>query len=170
MAVTDVHYLEQGARGAVVLAEAWADGEPCEEQVAVVPSVAPYRPGAFFERELPCLLAVLGRLARAPGCVVVDGYVDLDAQGAPGLGAHLHHALGGATPVVGIAKTAFRDATFASCVLRGTSATPLYVTARGMDVEEAARLVASMHGPHRLPTLVVRADHLARGLEAARPT
>ncbi|WP_437898538.1 hypothetical protein [Sorangium sp. So ce124] len=50
------------------------------------PSVRPYRPGAFFERELPCLLEVLGRVRARPAALVIDGYVELDQAGAPGLG------------------------------------------------------------------------------------
>jgi deoxyribonuclease V len=34
----------------------------------------------------------------------------------------------------------------------------------GIDPREAATLVAGMHGPHRIPTLLRRADQLARGL------
>ena len=49
-------------------------------------------------------------------------------------------------------------------MLRGSSARPLWVSAIGIDATYAATLVAAMHGPHRLPTLMVRADHLARGL------
>lgn len=136
----------------------------------LVDQVAAYRPGAFFERELPCLLSVLRAVATKVRCVVVDGYVELDAAGAPGLGAHLHDALDRALPVIGVAKTAFRGAAFAAPVLRGQSRVPLYVTARGIELAEAERLVRSMHGPHRLPTLLLRADHLARGLVTPRST
>lgn len=60
---------------------------------------------------------------------MVDGYVDLDPGGRPGLGARLHAGLGGGVPVIGVAKTAFRTATHAAQVIRGHSARPLYVTA-----------------------------------------
>jgi deoxyribonuclease V len=164
VAITDVHYLDAGARAAVVVATAWSDASAIEERTVLVDAVAPYRPGAFFERELPCLLAVLRAVSAPLGCVVVDGYVELDTAGSPGLGAHLHEALGGTVPVLGIAKTAFRGASFAVPVLRGRSRSPLFVTARGLSRDDAERLVRSMHGPHRLPTLVQRADHLARNL------
>lgn len=45
---------------------------------------------------------------------------------------------------------------------RGTSRSPLYVTAAGMDATEAARHIAEMHGPHRIPTLLKRIDRLCR--------
>lgn len=169
VAITDVHYLDQGARAAAVVAAAWSDALPIEERTTIVGAVAAYRPGAFFERELPCLLSVLHTVATPLRCVVVDGYVELDADGTPGLGARLHEALGGTIPVIGVAKTSFRGAAFAAPVLRGQSRAPLFVTTRGMPIAEAELLVRSMHGPHRIPTLVQRVDHLARGLVTPRP-
>jgi deoxyribonuclease V len=164
LAIVDVHYDGAGARAACVVAASWTDAASIEERIAAIPSVKPYRPGAFYERELPCITAALS-LVRAPlRAVIVDGYVDLDAQGTPGLGAHLHAHLGGAVAVVGVAKTAFRGAAFARSVIRGTSRSPLFVTSRGLDAADAARLVQRMHGQHRIPTLLARADHLARGL------
>jgi deoxyribonuclease V len=48
-------------------------------------------------------------------------------------------------------------------VVRGTEAKrPLYVTAAGVGVDQAAAWVRSMHGPHRLPTLLKRVDRLCR--------
>jgi len=125
--------------------------------------VAPYRPGAFYERELPCILAVLAQVSAKVRAVIVDGYVDLDDAGRPGLGAHLHHKLRSGVVVIGVAKTRFAGATSAREVIRGASRSPLFVTARGLAVEEAAELVRTMHGPYRIPTLLGRADRLARG-------
>ena len=53
-------------------------------------------------------------------------------------------------------------ATDAVPVYRGISQTPLQVTAEGVSATEAAGWVASMHGDHRIPTLLKRADRLAR--------
>jgi deoxyribonuclease V len=166
IAIVDVDYAADGssARAACVLLRRFADERAIEEHVVDVGAVAPYHPGRFFERELPCLLEVLARARERPAVVVIDGYVTLDAAGAPGLGAHLHERLGGAVAVVGVAKRAFRGAPMAAPVLRGGSARPLYVTARGLDVADAARLVGAMHGAHRIPTLLRRVDRLARGL------
>jgi deoxyribonuclease V len=128
-----------------------------------VDGVAPYQPGAFFLRELPCLLAVLAQASVVDGvALVVDGYVVLDDDGKPGLGMRLHEATG--RPVIGIAKTSFKGSRHARAVLRGRTATrPLYVTAAGVDVDVAAATVLAMHGLDRLPTAVVHADHVARG-------
>ncbi len=128
---------------------------------------APYRPGRFFERELPLLLRALAALALRPGAVLIDGYVVLDAAGRPGLGAHLHTALGRRTPVVGAAKTAFRGAECALPVRRGGAKNPLYVSAIGIDPDDAARHVGAMAGQHRIPEHIKRVDREARRALAA---
>jgi deoxyribonuclease V len=163
LVVLDVQYTDTEARAAAVVAARWTDAAPIEERVTLVSDVKPYRPGAFFERELPCLLAVLALLRTEVRAIVIDGYVELDEHGKPGLGGHLHAHYQGSIPVVGVAKTAFRGSAFATQVLRGTSRHPLFVTSRGIDPTAAAELVKRMHGPHRIPTLLQRTDHLARG-------
>ena len=160
IAITDVHYGVSTATAAVVVAGAWTDGHSQLERTTRAPVPDGYQPGAFYLRELPLLLAVLDGLDGL-ATVIVDGYVWLDA-GRPGLGGHLWRALGDAVPVVGVAKSRFAGAS-AIEVRRGTSARPLHVTAAGIDATAAAALVTAMHGAHRLPTLLQRADHLARG-------
>jgi deoxyribonuclease V len=160
-ACLDVHYTSTGASVGCVLFSDWSDARPAREVREVVSVSAAYEPGSFYKRELPGLLHVLEPLRDQVELAIVDGYVWLDAHGRPGLGAHLHHALG--VPVIGVAKTAFQGSSFAIPVLRGTSKKPLHVTAVGIEVQAAARLIQAMHGEHRLPTLLKRADHLARG-------
>jgi deoxyribonuclease V len=125
----------------------------------VVPEVAPYRPGEFYLRELPPLRAVLHGIDGL-GLLVVDGYADLDPGGRPGLGAHAHAEF--AIPVIGVAKSAFRTATHAIPVRRGTSARPVFVTAAGIPRVYAAELVRLMAGRFRVPDALRRADQLAR--------
>lgn len=163
VAVVDVHYEEQSAVAAAVVARCWSDAVPSEERIVRVPKVRPYRPGVFFEREFPCLVAVLSALRTSVNAVVIDGNVVLDLQGSPGLGAHLYAHFAGAVAVVGVAKTAYRGGSFAIPVRRGASRRPLFVTALGLEATEAARLVQGMHGGYRLPTLIARVDRLARG-------
>ncbi|GIF48650.1 endonuclease V [Asanoa ferruginea] len=155
----DVHYPDEGgARAALVVAADPRLATVVEERVAVVDAVPAYRPGFFFERELPAIRAVLAPV----DLLVVDGYVDLDPSGRPGLGAHVHDEIG--KPVIGVAKTAFRSATHAAPVIRGTGARPLYVTAAGIPVEDAAALVSAMAGAHRIPDALRRVDRLARSV------
>ena len=156
----DVHYLAPGgARAAAVVTADASFSRLVAERVELVPAVASYRPGQFYLRELPPLRAALNGLADV-ALLIVDGYADLDPGGRPGLGARAHAEFG--VPVIGVAKSAFRTATHAVPVLRGTSARPLYVTAAGMPRIEAADLVRRMAGRHRLPDALRRADALAR--------
>ena len=164
IACLDVHYKEDGAVPAAVLAPDWRSDRVLYEATVAIAEVEPYVPGQFFKRELPCLRAALDQLPAAPSMIVIDGYVWLGPNQEPGLGAHLFEALNRSVPVVGVAKNRFRDGDGAVEVLRGGSRRPLYVSAAGIDQQEAARHVESMHGLHRLPTLLKRVDQLCRGL------
>ncbi|MEV4536322.1 endonuclease V [Asanoa sp. NPDC049518] len=158
----DAHYPDEGgARAALVVATEPRFATLIEELTADVDTVPAYRPGFFFERELPAIRAVLATTAPID-VLVVDGYVDLDPDGRPGLGARVHEETN--RPVVGVAKTAFRSATHAVPVIRGSGDRPLYVTAAGMKVDEAAALVSAMAGAHRIPDALRRVDRLARSL------
>ena len=130
-----------------------------QAQTAIISAVEPYRPGEFYRRELPPLRAVIPA-ADELALIVVDGYVDLDRDGRPGLGAHVHAEF--AVPVIGVAKTAFGTATHAARVLRGQSSRPLYVTAAGMTIADAADLVTEMAGRFRMPDALKTVDRLAR--------
>ena len=163
LAALDVHYTDPAARAACVLFTAWTDAIPVRELTARVDVVAPYEPGAFYKRELPCLRAVLSAVGEPLETIVIDGYVWLGDREHPGLGAHLFDALGRKVPVIGVAKTAFRDTRSAVAVERGTGHTPLFVTSVGVDLDAAVAHVRSMHGAHRIPTLLARVDRLCRG-------
>ena len=166
IALVDVHYQGDAARAACVTARAWTDATCHDEWTADIMEVARYRPGHFFERELPCLVTVLAQAREPFDVVVVDGYVVLDQAGAPGLGGYLFEHLEGRVPIVGVAKRSCAGSDFAARVLRGSSQNPLFVTARGMPTAAAAELVRAMHGAHRIPTLCTRVDQLCRGLLA----
>ena len=76
-------------------------------------------------------------------------------------GAILHKALTRRVPVVGVAKTMFGDAlSWCIPVVRGVSQRPLFVTAAGINAEEAAKGVQG-DGPHRIPTLLKLVDSAA---------
>ncbi|MFL5247579.1 MAG: endonuclease V [Myxococcales bacterium] len=160
----DVHYEERAATAACVGFSDWPDADPAFDLVLrseIVPE--PYEAGLFYKREMPHLRRAIGRVRQEHSidAVLVDAHVWL-AEGKPGLGAHLYEALGGRIAVVGVAKSAFRGGE-ALPILRGTSRHPLFVTAAGMDAREAAEHVRAMHGAHRIPTLLKRADRLSRG-------
>ncbi|MER7007394.1 endonuclease V [Dactylosporangium sp. NPDC000555] len=157
----DVHYPDTGgARAALVVGGAPTFPSILREHVCWLDDVAAYEPGSFYKRELPAIRAVLAGVEPVE-LLVVDGYVDLDPAGRPGLGAHVHAELG--LPVIGVAKTAFRTASHAAEVRRGGAAKPLYVTAAGLPLATAATYVLRMSGPYRLPDALRRVDALARG-------
>ncbi|MBI4952301.1 MAG: endonuclease V [Myxococcales bacterium] len=164
LACVDVDYRPDGsAVAACLLFGAWSDARPVEEHVErITANVAPYEPGELFRRELPCILKVLALVAVPLEVVVVDAYVTLDPAGRPGLGAHLHDALGHHVAGVGVAKTRYAAATMALPVYRGASRAPLWVTAVGIEPAVAAEHVRAMHGGHRIPTLLREVDRLAR--------
>jgi deoxyribonuclease V len=162
----DVQYEERAATTACVAFSDWSDGDPALELVLRSEGAPePYEPGQFYKREMPHLLRAIDRVRAVHhvDAVLIDAHVWLE-EGKPGLGARLFEALGGRIAVVGVAKSAFRGAD-ALPVFRGTSRAPLFVAAAGMDAREAAQLVREMHGEHRIPTLLRRADRLARGRE-----
>jgi deoxyribonuclease V len=161
LACLDVNYRDPRACAAAVVFRDWNDAVATEERTVQIAEVQPYEPGQFYRRELPCLLAVLGTLPPLE-TVIIDGYVWLDGMSKPGLGAHLYEALGRSSAVIGVAKTKFQGAEGVREVLRGTSQKPLYVTAAGVAAEVAAERVQSMHGAHRIPTLLKRVDDLCR--------
>jgi deoxyribonuclease V len=162
IACVDVDYREAGAVAACVLFRDWPDERPTAEVVVPIGAVAPYEPGRFYRRELPCLLTVLGAVDERPRTVLIDGYVWLGDGHEPGLGAHLYEAMGQRAAVIGVAKTRFYRARPVAEVLRGASRSPLFVTAVGIDLAEAARRLGEMHGPYRIPTLLKRVDRLCR--------
>ena len=162
----DVDYRDTGVTAACVGAEGWSSELARIEVVVRAPGrPAAYQPGAFYERELPYLLEVLERMPPLE-LVIVDAYVWLGPN-QPGLGKRLHDVRGGI--VVGVAKTRFAGAEASGGgfeaieVRRGDSDRPLYVTAVGLEPAAAAAHVAAMHGEFRIPTLLRRADALARG-------
>jgi deoxyribonuclease V len=167
LACLDVAYSDDSAYAACVLFEEWRSEHPLRVVTRRVDGVAPYEPGAFYKRELPVLLEVLADAGERYATIVVDGYVWLDAYLRPGLGAHLHQALGQAIPVIGVAKTAFHDDAWSVRVLRGQSQRPLFVTAAGMDPAMAAANITAMHGDGRIPTVLRLADRHARDTAAA---
>jgi deoxyribonuclease V len=155
----DVDYQPSGVTTAAVGWTSWSDElAAIEVVVRSFEAPQPYEPGQFAKRELPFVLAALERMP-VLDAILVDAYVWL-APDRPGLGKRLHDACG--RPIIGVAKTRFEGAQ-AIEVVRGDSARPLYITAVGFDAVTAAEHVRTMHGEFRIPTLIKRADSLARG-------
>lgn len=162
----DVHYGTNSAVAAAILFQSWQTDTVAHTLTKTIAPIAPYEPGQFYKRELPCIMALLDDLNQVTmplTTIVVDGYVTLGSQGKAGLGMVLYEAIGRTTPVIGVAKRFFHE-TPAECeLLRGGSQNPLYVTAVGIPLPTAKQHIHQMHGDHRFPTLLKKVDHLCRG-------
>ncbi len=163
IACLDVAYGDAATAVAGALIESWDAKVPSQMRVRRFDSpTEAYEPGAFHKRELPLLLSIISEFDQPIETIVIDGYVWLDANGKPGLGAHLFASLGRLTPVIGVAKTRYRNDTWSIPVLRGASQRPLFVTSAGIQTNKAAECVRRMHGDHRIPTILTLVDRAAR--------
>jgi deoxyribonuclease V len=166
---TDVHYRENTAQAAGLLFTDWSAAAAQKSYTTIISPIAAYEPGAFYKRELPCLLQLI-ELVEAPiDLIIIDGHVWLDADRKPGLGAYLYEALDQQIPIIGVAKNAFKSLPtnvpngVVQAVLRGRSQKPLYLTAVGMELRAAVKGVQAMHGAYRTPALLKEVDQLGRG-------
>ena len=152
----DVHYRETYAKAVAIEFEDWQVENPTKINQVLLPEIAPYIPGQFYKRELPCIVEVLEQSNLSlVETIIIDGYVTLDDTKKPGLGRYLYEYLEKSIPVIGVAKTSFKDnKKFVREVFRGESKQPLFVTCVGMKLEEAAKRILEMSGEFRIPTLL----------------
>lgn len=159
----DVDYRRDGSAVAAGLQlRNWSSDVAERTVIRRIEQALPYRPGSFFERELPCILGLLSDMTMKPGTIVIDGYAWLGPDRRAGLGAHLFKALDHAVPVVGVAKSRFNETPARTEIFRGSSSRPLFVTAVGMDEDVARAQVRSMHGRFRVPTMLSAVDRACR--------
>jgi deoxyinosine 3'endonuclease (endonuclease V) len=160
----DTYYYEDYANTVCIAFEDWTSEKEVEVFVEQTAVSSGYESGAFYKRELPCILSLLTKIVLKPeDIIIVDGYVTLDNDGKIGLGGHLYEALEEKCPIIGIAKNEFTTPdSQRRNVFRGESKTPLFVTAKGMDVDEVQLKVEQMHGAYRMPTLLKKLDQLSR--------
>lgn len=159
----DVYYLEDTAKAVGALFY-WDDLVAAQTISLSVENIEPYVPGEFYKRELPCILKIIEQAGLEQiDIVIVDGNVYIDNEGSFGLGGKLWEALGGNIPVIGVAKTSFKNTEQKVIpVERGQSKNPLFVSAIGMDPEEAAALIKGMKGEHRMPDILKYVDTLTK--------
>ena len=162
IACFDVHYFDDYANAAAVVFRNWSDAQGLDSAVARCDISGEYTAGEFYKRELNPLLTLIGELCHQIDIFVIDAYCQLSEDGTPGLGKYLHERLPDGSSVIGVAKNRFRRTNHAVELLRGESNRPLFVTAVGTDYQKAAGHVESMHGSHRIPSLLKMVDHLAR--------
>lgn len=161
--IFDVGYSDDGSVlvGCVSLAE-FEDAAPRREWAVEAGPASPYQPGQFWKRELGPLLRGVQSAADWSVCVI-DAYVDLGETRTPGLGRFLHEATG--IPVIGVAKSRYAGTPRAYEIQHGSSRRPLFVSAAGLELDEAKKAIKRMAGPNRVPAMIRRADQLSRGLD-----
>ena len=158
----DTYYFEDKAKTVCLTFMDWTDPKPTNSYEEILYEVAKYEPGSFYKRELPCILSLLDKIKKeikSINVIIVDGFVILNDQNKLGLGGHLYRQLNSSIPVIGVAKSGFYDnKKNVKELLRGESKKPLYITAIGIDLENAFEHIKAMHGNFRMPTLLQMLD------------
>lgn len=104
----DVHYRKEEAKIVGVLFQNWEDENATQVRETFKTDIVAYESGAFYKRELPCILQILNEIdLQNIEIIVIDGYVFLDDFQKAGLGFRVFEALEGKIAVIGVAKTSF---------------------------------------------------------------
>jgi exodeoxyribonuclease-5/deoxyribonuclease V len=160
----DTYYFDDYANTICIAFEDWTSETETEIFSEKIPITSEYESGAFYKRELPCIVSLLNKIIlKQDDIIIVDGYVTLDNNGKIGLGGYLYETLNEKIPVIGIAKNGFNapDSQRRE-IYRGESKTPLFLTAKGADVDEIKPKIEQMYGNFRIPTLLKKLDQLTR--------
>lgn len=152
---------------AAAACEDWDAAEATKTYVLRIAQVDKPVRGQPDLRALPCVMQLLREHRLAPGIVMLDGFVHLDADETPAFGQHLHQALGGQVPVIGVSRKGLPGLTAQFEVLREDEAPPLWVTCAGIDIGAAKARLRAMHGRKRVPTLLKVVARLARREDGA---
>ena len=92
--VINVGYDENKANSASLSFQNQDDSSPTDSKKILLENIAGYEPGKFYLRELPCILASLNQYdLDKVDMIIVDGFVWLNSEKKPGLGAYLFEKL-----------------------------------------------------------------------------
>ncbi|MEE1946220.1 endonuclease V [Pedobacter sp. KR3-3] len=162
----DTYYFDDKGKTVCVAFEDWSASEKFEVYTETLENIAEYESGAFYKRELPCILSLLSKIdCQTVEAIIVDGFVYLDDENKPGLGAYLFESLHKNIPVIGVAKSNF--ATLQKnkrALLRGESQKPIFITAIGMELDKAAEQIRQLSGPYRMPSILKALDRFTKEL------
>lgn len=160
----DTYYFQDKAKTVCLQFETWEDKQSYKIYTETADKVEEYTSGEFYKRELPCILSLIDKIEiHKIEAIVVDGFVILDDEKKPGLGAFLYTKLEEKIPIIGVAKNNFlKIKKEKRKVYRGISKKPLYVTSIGINVDIAAEKIKSMDGEFRMPTLLKQLDRLTK--------
>ncbi|MBL4934419.1 endonuclease V [Clostridium sp. YIM B02515] len=157
----DVYYHEDYAKSCCVVFKKEEGEVILSDYSVIVRGVEEYIPGQFYKRELPCILNVFNKVKEDVDLLITDSFVWLNS-GKKGLGAHLYKALSYKIPVIGVAKTHFKDAENYEEIYRGESHSPLYVSSVGIELGTAAEFIKNLDGDNRIPWVLKLVDKLSR--------
>jgi deoxyribonuclease V len=163
--VVAVHFDGTQAHAAAAAFDAWDGAEATQTYVSRIAHVEKVARGQTDLRELACVLQLLREHRLEPDLVLIEGFAHADADETPGLGQHLHQALGGKVPVVCVSKKRLPGLSVQFEVMREEDAPPLIVTCAGIDIGAAKARLRAMHGRKRVPTLMKLAARLAKSAE-----
>lgn len=162
----DVHFDNSNAAQAAAIAfDDWDAAEPSRTFISRIAQVEKPLRGELDLRALPCIMQLLREHGLAPEMIeliIINGLVHLDAQETPGLGRHLHHALGERCAIMGVSKTAPPNTPAQFEVQREEETRPLIVSCIGIDLGAAKARLRAMHGRKRVPTLLKLVARLAK--------
>lgn len=160
----DTYYFEDKAKTVAIQFTDWTDESVTQVYEETITGIDEYTPGEFYKRELPCILSLLKQIDLSEcKTIVIDGFVVLDDDDHIGLGGYLYNRLNQTIPIIGVAKNDFiKIQTNKRAVYRGESKKPLFITAKGIDLDIAANSIKQMHGPYRFPDLLKHVDSLGR--------
>ncbi len=160
----DTYYFEDKAKTVAIEFNHWSDQTITNSYSETITGVDEYTPGSFYKRELPCILSLLKQIDLSHcKAIIIDGFVVLDDEGSIGLGGYLFNALNSNIPIIGVAKNDYvQIKKNKRSVLRGESIKPLYITAKGIELDSAANHIKDMYGPYRFPDLLKQVDSLGR--------
>ena len=163
-AFIDASYLHDLAVAGAVVTDSEDPRKNLKNYTSALKNPCSYEPGSFYKRELPCILKVLEKIEENVSIIFVDAYVWLP-DGRPGLGARLYETLKQEKTVIGIAKNRFLTPDGAGLVkdiYRGKSKRPLFVSAAGVGLDDAAKIVLRLPGPFRIPSAMKAAHNLSK--------
>ncbi len=160
----DTYYFEDKAKTVAIEFSDWTAESVTQVYEETITGIDEYTPGEFYKRELPCILSLLKQIDLSTcKTIIVDGFVVLDDENKIGLGGYLYNRLNNEIPIIGVAKNDFiKIQTNKRAVYRGESKKPLFITAKGIDLDVAANCIKHMHGPYRFPDLLKQVDALGR--------
>lgn len=162
IACFDVHYYQDYARASCIVFDK-KEEKVIAEYMAEIKGVKDYLPGQFYQRELPCILRVLKKVKENIDLIIIDGFIWVKGR-EKGLGAHFYQTINCKTPIIGVAKSYLNGSTAFVSICRGQSSKPLYVSAIGIDLNYAARLIKNLKGDFRIPDILKKVDKLARNI------